>query len=115
MFLTSIIVLAAIGLPMGLACSLVTHDLNRLVLLTSIGTVAAFLFLVVVWRWARSKDVDTLEARTPWLNTVSEIDSRIEAWRFLRGEPRRDSAAAAPAAPAQAQAANDSSVSPAGT
>jgi len=108
MFLISALVIAAIGLPMGLAMSLVTHDLMRLVELTSAGTGAAFLVLVLAWRWAMKHEAASIEAKTPWMAAAATIVPNLDAWGVLRGE------VAAPGAEEPASAASET-VSPAAT
>ncbi len=86
MFLMTVMILAAIGLPVGLAATLITHDLHRLVELTAIGTALSFLVVVFAWRWAVKHDVATQEAKTPWLHEASSIAHGLDAWGLLRGE-----------------------------
>ena len=102
MFVMSVLMIAAIGLPVGLAASLITHDLNRLVELTAVGTAISFLVVVWTWRWAMKKELAAQEAATPWLHVPSSVAGGIDAWRVLTG----DTSAAAPPAEAREEPAD---------
>lgn len=102
MFVTAVLIIAAIGLPVGLAASLITHDLNRLVELTAAGTAICCLVVAWTWRWAMKKEVAAQEAATPWLHVPSTIAGGINAWRVLEG---REAAAERPEEPAEASSA----------
>jgi hypothetical protein len=88
MFIMSVILIAMIGLPVGLAMTLVTHDLNRLVELTTVGTAICMAVVALTWRWALRHEVASQEAKTPWLHVPSSITTGVDAWGVLRGEIR---------------------------